>query len=57
MARLTRVEQRREDDCSVAVVATVMGAPFVYERVLADNPNYAKVSDPPGTVIAISLEC
>lgn len=42
MAKLKRVEQQRENDCTIAVVASVMGPPFTYERVLRDNPGYAQ---------------
>lgn len=45
MAILSRVEQRFENDCSVAAVSTVMGPPYTYERVLADNPHYATISE------------
>src|SRR5579863_9964713 len=37
---LIRVSQRTEDDRTVAVVATVMGPPYTYERVLADRLRY-----------------
>jgi hypothetical protein len=37
---LIRVSQRTEDDCTVAVVATVMGPSYTYERVLADRCHY-----------------
>src|SRR5260370_41789734 len=37
---LIRVSQREEDDCTVAVVATVMGPPYTYEKVLADRLRY-----------------
>jgi hypothetical protein len=37
---LKRVPQRRSDDCTIAVVATVMGPPYTYEKVLADSLRY-----------------
>jgi len=39
---LTRVPQRTWGDCQIAVVATVMGQPYTYERVLADQERYPK---------------
>ena len=41
---LTRVPQRTESDCVVAVVATVMGHPYTHERVSEDQNRYPKVS-------------
>lgn len=41
MAKLARIEQQRENDCTIAVTASVMGPPYTYERVLEDNPGYA----------------
>lgn len=37
---LKRVCQRGDDDCAIAVVATVMGPPYTYERVLSDSLRY-----------------
>jgi hypothetical protein len=39
---LTRVAQRTDTDCVIAVVAAVMGFPYTYERVLADQGRYLK---------------
>jgi hypothetical protein len=39
---LTRVPQRIWGDCQIAIVATVMGQPYTYERVLADQERYPK---------------
>jgi hypothetical protein len=39
---LIRVPQRTEDDCTIAVLATVMGLPYTYERVLADGLRYPR---------------
>lgn len=41
---LTRVPQRTESDCAIAVVATVMGSPYTYEQVSTDQDRYPKVS-------------
>ena len=41
---LTRVPQRTESDCVIAVVATMMGVPYTYQKVLQDQPRYPKVS-------------
>jgi len=38
--RLTRVEQRTGEDCTIAVMATVMGPPFTYEEVLDARRRY-----------------
>jgi hypothetical protein len=40
---LIRVAQRADDDCSIAVMATVMGPPYRYERVASDQKRYPKV--------------
>lgn len=42
---LVRVAQRTPQDCAIAVLATVMGPPYTYERVLADTEGYPKVND------------
>jgi hypothetical protein len=39
---LVRVPQRTSTDCAIAVVATVMGTPYSYERVLADSARYQR---------------
>jgi hypothetical protein len=39
---LTRIPQRTRSDCQIAVVATVMGQPYTYDRVLADSKRYPK---------------
>jgi hypothetical protein len=41
---LTRVAQRTAGDCQIAVVATVMGPPYTYERVLEDQKRYPKLN-------------
>jgi hypothetical protein len=41
---LTRVPQRTESDCVIAVVATVMGASYTYETVSRDQLRYPNVS-------------
>ena len=41
---LRRVPQRAWDDCQIAVVATVMGPPYTYERVLVDQERYPKLN-------------
>src|SRR5260370_10148539 len=44
---ITRIPQRTKDDCTICVVAMVMGAPYTYERVLEDSSKYPK-STPDG---------
>jgi hypothetical protein len=39
---ITRIPQRTKDDCTICVVAMVMGAPYTYERVLEDSSKYPK---------------
>lgn len=41
---IVRIPQRTRDDCTICTVAMVMGAPYTYERVLADSDRYSKVS-------------
>lgn len=44
---ITRIPQRTKDDCTICVVAMVMGPPYTYERVLEDSSKYPK-STPDG---------
>ena len=39
---ITRIPQRTKDDCTICVVAMVMGPPYTYERVLEDSSKYPK---------------
>jgi hypothetical protein len=48
---LMRVSQRTDDDCTIAVVATVMGPPYAYDRVAADRQRY-RLFNSDGTVSA-----
>jgi hypothetical protein len=41
---LIRIPQRTQDDCTICTVAMVMGAPYSYERVLADSAKYPKIA-------------
>jgi hypothetical protein len=39
---MEKISQRTHDDCTVCVVAMVMGPPYTYERVLRDSEKYPK---------------
>lgn len=39
---MERISQRNQSDCSVCVLAMVMGPPHSYERVLGDSKKYAQ---------------
>jgi hypothetical protein len=40
---ISRIAQRTEDDCTICVIAMVMGPPYNYDRVQADSQKYPKL--------------
>ena len=42
---MEKISQRTADDCSICVLAMVMGQHYTYERVLEDSTSYSKTDD------------
>ncbi len=42
---IQRIPQRGKTDCTICVIAMVMGHPYSYERVLSDSDKYPKISE------------
>ena len=40
---MEKIPQRTHDDCTICVVAMVMGPPYTYERVSQDSQKYPRV--------------
>lgn len=39
---MQKLSQRTHDDCTLCVVAMVMGPPYTYERVMQDSKRYPR---------------
>jgi len=39
---MEKITQRTHDDCTICLVAMVMGPPYTYERVLQDSKQYPR---------------
>src|ERR1039457_1146874 len=42
---MEKISQRTKDDCTICVLAMVMGPPYSYERILEDSKKYPKTDD------------
>jgi len=42
---MEKISQRTDDDCTICVLAMMMGPPYTYERVLNDSRKYAKTDN------------
>ncbi len=42
---MEKISQRTRDDCTICVVAMVMGPPYTYERVLQDSKKYQRTDN------------
>src|SRR6266478_5876569 len=47
---MEKIPQRTKDDCTICVLAMVMGPPYNYERVLEDGKRYARTDSEGHTV-------
>ena len=42
---MEKISQRKDDDCTICVLAMVMGPPYTYERVLRDSEKFNRTDD------------